>query len=250
MLSHFHSTDVLHTRRTDPPAGPDTAPRRSRAAADAARHIVLQRLAPALKHDMVVNLQALAMMAETLSARLERDGPQAGDVPAKVAKLNRLAREAVLKCLNVATWIEQPEEDSVALRAGVEDCVALLSSSFNFRGFSIDNAVDSEFEVPRTALRCLLAASLIMLADGATAPCDLHIHAELDALHATLVVDCTPRGGGDGFRPGVESTAPRIEWADVQALAAAEQVEATRASARVSLRFARAVATPLRMAPI
>jgi len=40
-----------------------TAGRKGRLAAESARYGVLRRLAPSLKHDMVVNLQAVAMMA-------------------------------------------------------------------------------------------------------------------------------------------------------------------------------------------
>jgi len=82
------------------------AGRRSRAGAEAARYGVLRRLAPALKHDMVVNLQAISMMAEVLNAKLERGSPAPAEFHASIAKLNRLAREAVANCLKVASWLE------------------------------------------------------------------------------------------------------------------------------------------------
>ena len=55
---------------------------------------VLRRLAPSLKHDMVVNLQAVAMMAEMLNARIERGSVNPADLQSNISKLNRLAREA------------------------------------------------------------------------------------------------------------------------------------------------------------
>src|SRR5436190_2199261 len=123
--------------------------RRSRAGAEAARYSVLRRLGPALKHDMVVNLQAIAMMAEVLNAKLERGGtPSTSELQASIAKLNRLAREAVANCLKVSSWIEPGEDQGVRLADGVEECLALLASNFNFRGFVVTKEVpDSAFQV-------------------------------------------------------------------------------------------------------
>jgi hypothetical protein len=96
-------------------AGGPVPPRRSRAGAEAARYGVLRRLAPALKHDMVVNLQAISMMAEVLNAKLERGSPAPAEFHASIAKLNRLARDAVANCLKVASWIEPGEDEGVRL---------------------------------------------------------------------------------------------------------------------------------------
>ena len=115
--------------------------RRPRTNAEAARYGVLRRLAPALKHDMVVNLQAVAMMAEVLSARLEKGSPTVAEFEASISKMNRLARDAVMTSLKVAAWISPSEEETVRLRDGVDECVALLRSSFNFRGCTLANEV-------------------------------------------------------------------------------------------------------------
>src|SRR5437868_1189841 len=100
----------------------DTAPaassKRSRAGAEAARYSVLRRLGPALKHDMVVNLQAIAMLAEVLNAKLDRGSPNPSEFHASIAKLNRLAREAVANCLKVAAWLEPGEDEGIKLCDG------------------------------------------------------------------------------------------------------------------------------------
>src|SRR4051812_49615183 len=71
--------------------------RRPRTNAEAARYSVLRRLAPALKHDMVVHLQAVAMMAEVLTARIEKGSPSVAELEGSISKMNRLARDAVMK---------------------------------------------------------------------------------------------------------------------------------------------------------
>jgi hypothetical protein len=247
----YAANDLDAAQAAPTPVPPPEAQPRRRASVEAARHTVLRRLAPALKHDMVVNLQAVSMMAEMLGARLERGGPESADLQANIAKLNRLAREAVTTCLKVSSWIDPGEDDTVALHEGVQECVSLMAGGLNFRGFALVSEVPtSEFEVSRGGLRTLLAASLITLADTAPAAGELQVRAELSGTHALLTVTCVPEGD-EAQRPPVDPAAPRIDWNDVQALAASEQVELFRTGNQVTMRLPRAVASsPLRMAPI
>ncbi len=222
--------------------------RRPRSGAEAARYSVLRRLAPALKHDMVVNLQAVAMMAEVLNARLERGLTNPTEFQKGVSKINRLAREAVMSCLDVAAWIEPGEEEGIRLREGVEECVGLLAGNFNFRGFSISQEVpDVEFEVSRESLRNLLSAALITLTDAATAPAEVLIKTEVSAGFAVLTIRCEARESDPDAIP-FTVTYRQLEWADVQALAVAEAVELFRTAGQIVMRIPRAVATtPLQM---
>jgi C4-dicarboxylate-specific signal transduction histidine kinase len=232
-------------------AGAAAPARRSRSGAEAARYSVLRRLAPALKHDMVVNLQAVAMMAEVLNARLERGLSDPAEFQKSVSKMNRLAREAVMTCLDVAAWMEPSEDEGVRLRDGVEECVALLAGNFNFRGFTIRNeAPELEFEVSREALRNLLSASLISLTDAAAAPAEVSVSAEVSAGYAVITVRCDSCEGDPEASP-VGVTYRELDWSDVQALALAEAVELFRSDDQIVLRIPRQVATtPLQIVPV
>lgn len=228
--------------------------KRPRTNAEAARYGVLRRIAPALKHDMVVNLQAVAMMAEVLNARMEKGMPSPADFEASVSKMNRLAREAVMTCLNVAAWISPSEDETVRLRDGVDECVTLLRSSFNFRGCNLSNeGAESEFEVSRVALRHLVAASLLSLADAAGKPSDLAITAEISPGFAVVTIKCTPRADEEAAvdviaaEPGYRA----LDWQDVQSLALAEAIELFRTQDQIVMRIPRMVATtPLQIAPV
>ena len=231
----------------------DTIPaaRKPRAGAEAARYGVLRRLGPVLKHDMVVNLQAISMMAEVLNARIERNSPSPADFQANISKLNRLAREAVASCLKVATWIEPGEEQGVRLADGIDECLALLNGNFNFRGFAVNREVtDGDFQVWRIALRNLLVASLITLTDAAPRPCEVRVKAEARNGFAEITVSLRPHEepvDAMAFEPGYRS----LDWSDVQALAAAESVELVRGADQITMRLPRAVATaPLQIAPV
>jgi C4-dicarboxylate-specific signal transduction histidine kinase len=227
------------------------AARRPRSGAEAARYSVLRRLAPALKHDMVVNLQAVAMMAEVLNARLERGLTNPNELQKSVSKINRLAREAVMTCLDVAAWIEPGEDEGIRLREGVDECVALLAGNFNFRGFSISNDVpDVEFEVSREALRNLLSASLITLTDASSTPAEVLVTAEVTAGFAVLTVRCEARASDPDAMPFAVSYR-QLDWPDVQALAVAESVELFRTADQIVMRIPRAIATtPLQIVPV
>lgn len=227
------------------------AGRKARAGAEAARYAVLRRLGPVLKHDMVVNLQAISMMAEVLNARIERAAPSPADFQANISKLNRLAREAVASCLKVAAWIEPGEDQGIGLAEGVDECIALLASNFNFRGFAVTRDVaEADFQVWRIAVRNLLVASLITLTDTATGPCHVHVKAEVRNGIAEISVQVSPREqpvDALSFEPSYRL----LDWADVQALADAESVELIRDGDRITMRMPRAVATaPLQIAPV
>lgn len=224
--------------------------RRSRAGAEAARYGVLRRLAPALKHDMVVNLQAISMMVEVLNARLERGSSDPAEFHASISKLNRLARDAVASCLKVAAWIEPGEDEGVRLQEGIDDCLSLLQSNFNFRGFVVIKEVpDVSFQVSRVVLRHLLVASLITLTDGAGGPCEVRVKAEVVAGMAEISVRISPRQDPFEALP-FEPNYRQLEWSDVQALAIAESVDLVRGQDQIVMRMPRAVATaPLQIAP-
>ncbi len=218
--------------------------------AEAARYGVLRRLAPALKHDMVVNLQAVAMMAEVLNARLERGQSPPADLQTNICKLNRLTRDAVTNCLKVAAWLQPVEDEGVRLKDGVDECLALLASNFNFRGVTVEKDLpESDFQVSRVALHHLLAASLIALTDAMAGSCEVRIKAEVVAGCAELSVRVAPRRDVEGLP--FEPCYRQLDLNDIQALAHAHSVELIRGTDRMVLRLPRAVATaPLQIAPV
>ena len=226
------------------------AKRSPRAGAEAARYGVLRRLGPALKHDMVVNLQAIAMMAEVMNARLERGAPDPAHFQTSIAKLNRLAREAVANCLKVAAWLVPGEDESVKLADGIAECVALLASNFNFRGFIVEaDCPDTHFQVSRVVLRNLLIASLVTMTDAAAGPCRVEVSSEIEGQSALVTVRISPREDGYEGLP-YEPTYRQLDWSDVQALALAEGVDLVRGNDHITMRMPRHLATaPLQIAP-
>ncbi|RZJ13575.1 MAG: hypothetical protein EOO54_19935 [Haliea sp.] len=229
---------------------PEPAPETATGAA-AARYAVLRRLAPALKHDMVVHLQAVSMMAEVMSARMDKGEVDSMELQGNVSRINRLARQAVLACLKVTEWIDPSADESVPLHDGVAESCDLLQSSLNFRGFTVHNEVaQTDFEVSRAALRNLLPAALLGLADAAHSSCKLTLEAQTTADAARLSIFCAEHvAAADPPGPGLPQA--RLHWADVQALAEIESVGLEVSQDRITMRFPRLVpSTPLQIAPV
>jgi hypothetical protein len=233
-----------------PAAALEASPQRQRSLARAARQDILRRLAPPLRHDMVVHLQSLGMMAEALSARMER-GAAPDDLAGSVSKLNRLARQAVARSLEVCSWIEPAEDDTTGLRDGAAEVARLLSTSLNFRGFDLRTELgDGDFDVSRSALRFLLAAAILTLADAAPAPGELTVRTEQSSAHGVVAVEYQPQPEGTFTQLHEPGDAP-LSWLEVQALAAQHDVEILRNGQAIILRLPRAVVTtPLKMVPV
>ena len=244
--------DPVTTSAGAPPlASLDASPQRLRSLARAAQHDILRRLTPPLRHDMVVHLQSLGMMAEALNARMERGAVASDDLQGSVSKLNRLSRQAVARCLEVCTWMEPAEDDTTALHEGAGEVVRLLSTSLNFRGFDLRTELaDGEFDVSRSALRFLLAAAILTLADAAPAPGDLVVRTEQSSSHGVVAVEYQPQPEGS-FTQLHESGEAPLSWVEVQALAVQHDVELLRNGGAIILRLPRALVTsPLKMAPV
>lgn len=229
----------------------EPSPQRLRSLARAAQHDILRRLTPPLRHDMVVHLQSLGMMAEALSARMDRAKVDQDDLQGSVSKLNRLSRQAVARCLDVCTWMEAAEDDTIPLRDGAEEVVGLLSTSLNFRGFDLHAELgDGDFPVSRSAVRFLLAAAILTLTDAATGPGEVMVRTEQSSSHGVVAVDFQPQPEG-GFTQLHESGEAPLAWTEIQALALQHDVELLRNGQAIILRLPRAVVmTPLTMAPV
>lgn len=240
---------------------PDTAPTFTRGAsndgglpaeAEAARYALLRRLGPALRHDLVVHLQAVALMAEVLGARLERD-PQGGNLPEQLARMHLLTREAVAGALQVAGWLLPPEDDTIDLRQGLEESLGLVRSSLGFRGLQLQTDLpEAGLSVSRERLRHLLLAALLYLSDQGGTAGALEVRARQESGGALLRLALVAREAGSTERVvlGEEAGYRPLQWSDVQALAG--EAGATRhfSPPVVELRLPRAEArTPLQIAP-
>lgn len=203
---------------------------------ESARYALLRRLAFSIRHQMVAHLQPIGMVTELLERRLRAPTPDLVQVHDSVAKINGLSKAAAQDTLDVITWMAPEPGATVPLDAVVKDTVALLRGNFSFRGFTLRSEVEEQPQpVGRAAARMLLPAALLALTDTIEGPAEVVIDArpgeDMIDVHLAL-----RRTEGEG---GVENQLSyrAIQWHEVKALCAAEDVELAHDEGRATLTF-------------
>jgi hypothetical protein len=195
--------------------------------AEAARYALLRRLAPSMRHHLVVNLQPIGMIYEVMDRRLRSAEPDLTEVHDSAHKINGFARAALNSCLDVVTWLAPDEDVTITAAEGVRECLGLLATSLTFRGYALRNeAAEVEGDVKRSAIRTVLTASLINFTDENPAPAEIVLATEPSPDALVLSLTLRPSDGEKGFSP--EPVYRQLEWSDVEALAAAESVRVSR----------------------
>lgn len=208
------------------------------AQAEAARYALLRRLAPSIRHHLVVNLQPIGMIYEVMDRRMRAPQPDLAQLHESAHKINGFARAALGSCLDVVTWLAPEEGAAVAVEEGVRECLGLLTTSLGFRGYALrDETGLQPRAVRRAAIRNVLTAALLHLTDELPPPGELVLEARPGATGIELLLALRPVEGDEVFHgePGYRA----LEWPDLQALAAAESTTLARPDARsISLLFA------------
>ncbi|MDP3760862.1 MAG: hypothetical protein Q8R01_10150 [Ramlibacter sp.] len=195
--------------------------------AEAARYALLRRLAPSMRHHLVVNLQPIGMIYEVMDRRLRAAEPDLAEVHDSAHKINGFARAALTSCLDVVTWLAPDEDLTTTAAEGVRECLGLLTTSLTFRGYALRNEAEAVAgDVRRSAIRNVLTASLINITDENPAPADIVLGTQAQREALVLTLTLRPSAGEQGFSP--EPAYRPIEWSDVEALAAAESVSVSR----------------------
>ncbi|MFL6694036.1 MAG: hypothetical protein ACJ8GO_13865 [Ramlibacter sp.] len=203
---------------------------------ESARYALLRRLSFAMRHNLVMHLQPIGMVTEVMERRLRAASPDLAQVHDGMGKINNFSKAAVQACLDVITWLAPEPGATLPLQQGVQDCMALLRSNFSFRGFNVRSEVESAPQpVGKSAVRMLLSGVLVVLSDDTPAPADMTLRASGDGDVVRLEVR-VQRTQGDAGPMGELPYRP-MKWAEVEALARAEDVELERSDAGAVLTF-------------
>jgi hypothetical protein len=193
-------------------------------------------LAPAIRHRVVGKLHPIGLIAEALEWQMQEPAPDLKNAFESVGRINSLSRAAMNTFTSQITWLAREEGAITTVAEGIDDCLGLLHTDLELRGFAVTSEVRSDVRVSLNALRNVLTAALIAITDSTPAPAELVLSAAVaknDVLLSILVET------GDGEASGLEHSDSyrRIEWSDVQALAGAESVELSRSGERVEIRY-------------
>jgi hypothetical protein len=203
---------------------------------EAARYALLRRLAPSMRHHLVVNLQPIGMIYEVMDRRLKAPAPDLAHVQDSAGKINGFAKAALASCVDVVSWLAPDDSAGIAVPEAARECATLLATSLSFRGYALRNEVgEMPGLVRRAAIRHLLAGTLLHCTDRLPAPAELVLTAQPEPEGVLIRVTVRPIDGEQGM--GTEANYRRITWADVQALAAAEGVPLVREADSLMLRL-------------
>jgi hypothetical protein len=195
--------------------------------AEAARYALLRRLAPSMRHHLVVNLQPIGMIYEVMDRRLRAPEPKLGDVHNSANKINGFAKAALASCNNVVSWLAPEEGVTTTVAEGVRECLSLLATSLTFRGYAVRNEVAAlPGEIGRSAMRNVLTAAIIHLTDESPPAAELLLSAEDGQNELKMTLTLRPTDGETGYSTGMVYRS--LTWADVEALAAVESVQLIR----------------------
>jgi hypothetical protein len=195
--------------------------------AEAARYALLRRLAPSMRHHLVVNLQPIGMIYEVMDRRLKAAQPDLAQVQESANKINGFARAALNSCIDVVSWLAPDDAVGTTVHEGVRECASLLATSLSFRGYALRNEVTVvPGQIRRSTIRILLTGALIHTTDHLKPPADLVLSAEAGQEAVTIALHVNMSEGDKGFSN--EATYRKLDWNDFQALAVAEGVEVQR----------------------
>ena len=205
---------------------------------EGARYALLQRLMPALQHQIMGNFQSMDMIAAMMERRLQPAGPDMASLREDCALLGSVSRAAVDSVVHLMAWVRPRPEATLKFDAGVAECTKVLLGELQFRGFAIVNEVAQvDALVSNRALRSVLSAALISLSDLSPVPASLVMRARVLPQRIDLSIDLIPTG--QPTTNAASTTYRLLEWRDVETLAAAETVGLTRSDIGLRLSFAR-----------
>jgi hypothetical protein len=193
--------------------------------AESARHAVLSRLAPMLRHDVAGALQPLGMMTALLQKRLQASAPDMVAIAKSGESIHVLGKEAAATCLGVMGWLAPKAEESVSAQAGAQELLTLMETELFLHGLvGVNDIPAEEARFSRLFFRSAFAAALLALCDHSAGAGSVHVR--LLELHgaAGLCLRFAP----DALTPAAPPVQRqrRIGWDDIQALAAAAGVAA------------------------
>jgi hypothetical protein len=206
---------------------------------DAIRYAVLHRLAPGIRHGLMGELQAIQFMAE-LAVR-QRDAGDDARVQDGLQQVIAQTRATVASCRSVIEWLRPEPGATTPLGEGVAQCLRVVGDDWPLRGVEATSEMRApDALVDKTALRELLAASLMALIDMHPGTLDIDIHgdAAVDDVELKLHARAADR------RPTIQAPADerKFTWADVQMLATAHGVSCSCQASGATIRLRRVAA--------
>ena len=189
---------------------------------DAIRYAVLRRLAPGMRHGLMGELQAIQFMAELAA----RQHDERGDGTRTLDGLRQViaqTRSTVASCRSIIEWLRPEPGMTTPLGVGVAQCLKVVGDDWPLRGVEATSELSNpDTLVDTSALRELLATSLMALTDMHPGPLDIDVRGDANAADIELTVHGRAAPRRSTLQPFADER--KLTWADVQMLARAHGV--------------------------
>ncbi|HEX3631828.1 MAG TPA: hypothetical protein VHZ01_04920 [Casimicrobiaceae bacterium] len=159
--------------------------------ADAIRYAVLRKLASAIRHSLMGDLQTIQFSAE-LAARMIDNGTGGPKLDECIKMLPDQTRAAVNSCRAMIEWLRPDEKAVTTVEETLRQCLKVAGDDWALRGIEASTDVRSGgVLVSKPLLREMLVTSLLTLADTHPGPIDIAIVAEADGAEVVVSLSAT-----------------------------------------------------------
>jgi len=204
---------------------------------DAIRYAVLYRLAPGIRHGLMGELQAIQFMAELAARQRDERGHNSRTMDG-LQQMVAQTRGTVAHCRSLIEWLRPDAGSTTALGEGIAQCLKVVGDDWPLRGVEATTELGApDTLVDKSALREILAASLMALIDMNPGTLDIDIHSDADADD----IEISLRARAADRRATIQAAANerKFTWADVQMLAKAHGVSCSCQASAATIRLPR-----------
>ena len=169
--------------------------------ADAIRYAVLRKLASAIRHSLMGDLQTIQFSAE-LAARMIDSGAAGPKLDECIKMLPDQTRAAVASCRAMIEWLRPDDKAATTVEETLRQCLKVAGDDWTLRGIEASTDVRSGgVLVAKPVLREMLVTSLLTLADTHPGPIDIAIVAEATGGEVVVKLSATQAGRKTQFPP-------------------------------------------------
>jgi hypothetical protein len=169
--------------------------------ADAIRYAVLRKLASAIRHSLMGDLQTIQFSSE-LAARMIDSGAGGPKLDECIRMLPDQTRAAVASCRAMIEWLRPDDKAATTVDETLRQCLKVAGDDWTLRGIEASTDVRSGgVLVSKPMLREMLVTSLLTLADTHPGPIDIAIVAEANGDRVDVSLSARQAGRKTQFPP-------------------------------------------------
>jgi hypothetical protein len=203
--------------------------------ADAIRYAVLRKLASAIRHSLMGDLQTIQFSSE-LAARMIDSGVGGPKLDECIKMLPDQTRAAVNSCRAMIEWLRPDDKAATTVDETLRQCLKVAGDDWTLRGIEATTDVRSGgVLVSKPVLREMLVTSLLTLADTHPGPIDIAIVAAANGNEVAISLSARQAGRKTQFPPMTLYRA--LTYEDVMTIGDAVNVPCDCADGAISFRL-------------